>query len=35
MNIESSRIEDISIEQRFENLSVLKHPLESEIGNNK
>lgn len=24
MNIESSRIEDVSIEQKFENLSILK-----------
>jgi chromosome segregation ATPase len=30
MNIESSRVEDVSIEQKFENLSVLKRPDESD-----
>lgn len=30
MNIDSSRIEDISIDQRFENLSVLRKPEESD-----
>jgi len=32
MNIESSRMEDVSIDQRFENLSVLKRPDFSEGG---
>lgn len=32
MNIESSRIEDVSIDQKLENLSVLKRPEFSEGG---
>lgn len=32
MNIESSRIEDVSIDQKFENLSVLKRPEFSDNG---